>query len=572
MENKRIKTVVTSSLAKIFPELDPKDTPLTYLSGLRNEPLSFQVAYKLDSEKDFCEGVYVKIDTALPTSLYSVGFVPVLQTRDPLLDDSFRPGLFGDILLPKKTNPRLKKSPYPWGEAFSLEDDAVRLVARTDSWQTLWLTVNENGKHLKSGSYPVRITFHSMKDDSVFGECGLVVDIIGTSLPKQNFKYTNWFHCDCLCDMYDVELFSERFWKIFADYVEKASRNGMNTILTPCFTPPLDTPVGDERMTVQLVGITLEDGKYSFDFSMLDRFIDIATKNGIEYFEHAHFFSQWGAKKTPKIMATVDGRYKRIFGWDTAAWGKKYKTFLESYIPALITYLKEKGLDKNFIYHVSDEPEPWAHADYLRAKRTLGNLLDGYTICDALSHYEFYEDGTVETPIVNIPHIKDFYGKAKDFWAYYTGHRCTGGFSNRKINTSSERNRMFGVQLYMHDIKGFLHWGYNYWYGVLSQGISNPCTDPGIFSGGGPGSSFIVYPAANGSCLQSIRQKVFYEALNDMRALKTLERLIGKRETRKFVTDNFGEITFDTHLGNADRILSFRKSVNEKIANSLKKQ
>ena len=560
-----INAIPLSSMARIFPEAEPKDTPVSRLSCLANEPLSFQVAYKLISDRLFTVGVYVQIECDLPISIYSVGYLPVLQTRDMSLDDSYRSGLFGDILLPKRTNPGIKEVRYPW-ESIYLEDDKTRLIARTDSFQSIFLTLNEKGKRQKAGRYPVRLSFLSLEDRSVLAEVTLTVDVIGALLPKQTLMYTNWFHCDCLCDTYGVEPFSERFWEIFANYVEKATLNGMNTLLTPCFTPPLDTPVGEERMTVQLVDVTVTNGEYSFDFSKLSRFMDIAMENGIQYFEHSHFFTQWGAKSAPKVMATVDGKYKRIFGWDTVAWGKRYKAFLQAYIKALLAFLKARGLDKRFIYHVSDEPEPKYHADYRRAKAGIGSMLDDYIVCDALSHYEFYEDGTVTTPVVVTYHLDDFYGKAKNLWGYYTGGSASRGRPNRKLNNSGERNRMFGVQMYMYELEGFLHWGYNYWYGVLSQSMMDPRTDPGIFSGGCPGSAFIVYPAADGECLQSIRQKVFYEAVNDMRALKALEKRVGKRATRKFVLDFFGKVDFEHLLGTPDELLAFREALNAEIA------
>ena len=46
-------------------------------------------------------------------------------------------------------------------------------------------------------------------------------------------------------------------------------------ILTPIFTPPLDTAVGGERRTVQLVGITKTGSEYSFDFTLLERWINL---------------------------------------------------------------------------------------------------------------------------------------------------------------------------------------------------------------------------------------------------------------------------------------------------------
>lgn len=232
-----IRAILQNSMAHIFPDTDPEGTPPTHLSRLANEPLSFSVAYKLISDRAFNEGVYLEIESELPISLYAVGYLPVLQTRDPDNDDCYRAGLFGDILFPKKVNPPIKELAYPWATLY-MEDDKTRLIARTDSWQSVLLTVNESGKRQRAGSYPIKLTFRSVVDRSPLAEVGLSVEVVGASLPKQRLKYTNWLHCDCLCDMYGIEPFSDRFYEILADYVKKASQNGMNTLLTPCFTPP----------------------------------------------------------------------------------------------------------------------------------------------------------------------------------------------------------------------------------------------------------------------------------------------------------------------------------------------
>ena len=71
-------TIVTSSLSRIFPETEPEGA-VSRLSCLRNEPLSFQVAYKLDSNQSFCEGIYARIESDLPIALYAVGYLPVLR-------------------------------------------------------------------------------------------------------------------------------------------------------------------------------------------------------------------------------------------------------------------------------------------------------------------------------------------------------------------------------------------------------------------------------------------------------------------------------------------------------------
>lgn len=571
MEKYALKTMILSSLEKVFPETEPSaDKAMSHFSLFKNEPLSFQVAYKIDIGEVMATSVFAKITTDLPLSLYSVGYVPVLQSSDQNLSDKYRAGLFPDRLLAKRVNPKINIKKSPW-TAIHVEDDAVHIAAQSDSWRALWLTVNERKQQLKGGQYSFKIEFFQQTNGAKLGEAEATFTVIDVALPKQKLLYTNWFHCDCICDAHGVEPFTPRFWELFADYVEQASLNGMNLLLTPCFTPPLDTPIGDERRTVQLVGVDVSNGEYHFDFSLLDQYVSIAKKHGIEYFEHSHLFTQWGAEHAPKIMATVDGKYKRLFGWSTVAWGKKYKDFLHAYIPALLAFLKERRLDKKFVFHVSDEPAPRNRATYQKAKEALGDLLEGGTIGDALSHYEFYESGLVTTPIVATANVKDFYGRVDHLWAYYTGGHCFDGLSNRKLNCSSERNRMLGIQLYMHHIEGFLYWGYNFWYDELSQGFVDPNTDTCLYCGANPAAGFLVYPAINGGCIPSIRQKVFYEGLNDMRALYLLERYIGKKETRNFVQAFFGEVTFFTHPKSAEHLLQFRELLNQKIQDLLGK-
>lgn len=569
MKEHPIKTVVLSSLCKVFPEIEPLENDKLHFSCMQNEPLSFQVAYKLFSENAVTMPFYIKLETDLPISVYDEGFVPVLQTDDPPLNDRYRPGLFPDILMPKAVNSKLTVGCNPWSKVH-FDGDDIQLHSVRDSWKAMWLTVNEDGKSVEPGEHNIHIMLYSRSSSQLVGECSITADIIGAELPKQRLIYTNWFHCDCLCDTYGVEMFSERFWEIFRSFASTAAKNGMNMILTPCFTPPLDTPIGGERMTAQLVGVEVVNKQYKFDFSLLGRYIDESLKCGIKYFEHSHLFTQWGAEHTPKIMATVNGKYKRIFGWETTAWGKKYREFLHAYIPALLEFLKSRKIDKKFLFHISDEPFPKMKESYCKSKAAVGDLLDGYMCGDALSHYEFYEDGTVKTPIVATDNIHEFYGRCDNLWAYYTGMQCSGGSSNRKLNCSSARNRMLGVHMYTYNIKGFLHWGYNFYYDMLSYGLFDPKTEPCNFNGAGGGTSYFVYPALNGTALQSIRQKVFYEAINDMRALQLSEKLIGRKATTELIEKHYGKVTFSTDSGGEDKLLRFREELNKTISSALK--
>ena len=108
----------------------------------------------------------------------------------------------------------------------------------------------------------------------------------------------------------------------------------------------------------------------------------------------------------------------------------------------------------------------------------------------------------------------------------------------------SPRTRMIGIQLYKYDIKGFLQWGYNFYYSQLAIKKIDPynVTDAGgAFPSGDP---FSVYPIENGVA-PSLRQKVFSNALEDIRLLMLLEQKIGRPSTLELLEHTAGmEITF----------------------------
>ena len=114
-------------------------------------------------------------------------------------------------------------------------------------------------------------------------------------LPQQRLLHTEWFHADCLANYYGTETFDERHWQIIEHFIQAAAcRHGVNMLLTPVFTPPLDTARGGERRTVQLVEVSSEKGVYHFDFAKLRRWAGICRKYGVRCLEIAHFFTHCG--------------------------------------------------------------------------------------------------------------------------------------------------------------------------------------------------------------------------------------------------------------------------------------
>ncbi len=546
---------VISSLEKCFLDETVAMKPsLSSISMLKNERYSFQVCYQAETIVDAKVIMNFRIESPLAEyiNVYKVKSIPSeMPVYKRNYDDYYlrtTPGLYPDLLEPIRPNDRLTVN---------------------NNLTSLWLEVFTDSK-VDAGVYPAKCIF---TDPGNGNETAISteIEIIGAELPPQELIFTQWFYTDCLMQYYDTKAFSEKHWKIIENFMGNAKKYGMNMILTPILTPALDTYVGGERPTTQLVDVTVTNGKYSFDFSKLGRWVDLCDKVGIKYLEINHFFTQWGAAACPKVVAKVDGKQKRIFGWDTPSDGEAYKEFLYALIPQMLDYLKSKnGADKRCYFHLSDEPSAKHFEQYTKISNMIKPLLKGYPIMDALSDYSFYESGATTCPIPCTNHMDEFLKHdVPNLWTYYCCGPAKGG-SNRFFSMPSARTRIIGTQFYKFNIAGFLHWGYNFYNSQYSYAQINPflCSDGECFAPSG--DAYSVYPGTKGEPWPSLRQVVFHEAIQDLRALKLCEQLYGREYTMNLLEDGIEPITFMSYPHETDYLLRLRRRVNKAIAEKVK--
>ena len=454
------------------------------------------------------------------------------------------PGLYPDMLVP-----------------FTFDNQPLVVVG--NQLRSYLFTI-EDEAGIDAGEYTV--TFRVKRGDTE-KSVSLKVTVIDEMLPESDMYHTEWFHNDCIATHYGCEIFSERHWELIGNYMEAAVRCGITMLLTPVLTPPLDTGVGRERPTVQLVDITVENGKYSFGYDKLDRYIALAQSKGIKYFEISHLFSQWGAIHAPKTMATVDGEYKRIFGWDTDSTGPEYSEFIRAFASGLLAHLKELGVDHLCNWHISDEPNIKQLESYTKAKTLVADILEGYKIMDALSSYEFYATGAVGTPVPANNHIEPFIeNNVKDLWTYYC---CCQDqkVSNRFLSMPGQRTRIIGAQMFKYHIVGFLQWGFNFWYSQYSIHPLNPYVDTCGDYFVPAGDAFMVYPGTDGKALYTLHSVHFYEALQDLRAFRLLEKKIGHAAVTALIEEECAEpMTFSSYPTTQEYLLRLREKVNAAIA------
>jgi hypothetical protein len=542
------QTILLSSLAKVFADEKPKEPPFTHASALLGETYSFQIAYTSDI---LLKNIVLKVESPLAehVGIRSVGLVP---SEMPCFKDPDT-----DVL---RTTPGLYPDPL-----YELDQQSV--VSIPGQWRSVWVSIALD-ESVPVGLHPVQITFQTLEGQLLAVSDVFELIIIPAALPPQQLIHTEWLHSDCIATQHGVAVFSDAHWTLLERYAGTMVKHGMNMILTPLFTPPLDTAIGGERPTVQLVHVAVEGDTYQFGFDQLARWVTMCRKLGFKYFEFSHLFTQWGAKCAPKIVGMIDGEERQLFGWETDASSEAYRNFLDQFLPCLDRYLKENNLDQQSWFHISDEPGLEHLESYQAASEIVHKHLPDYPIMDALSDFDLYERGLVKRPIPANNHIEPFLEhQVPELWTYY----CCGQHqqvSNRFFNMPSARNRIIGLQLYKFGLQGFLHWGYNFWYSQYSLDQKlDPYRTTDAKHGFPSGDSFLVYPGKDGP-IESIRLEVLYEGLQDLRALELLEQKIGKHRTIEILEENMAEpLTFSVYpSGSGEWLLAARERINQALA------
>ncbi len=496
------------SLEKFLPQSAVPRRGRLALSGLRGEVLSFQAVYRSDRRgmlRATLSGPLAPCTTARRIDLAHCEHPTYGVPPEELV--ALCPAFIPDPLIPAEEFP-----------------------AWPGQTRGIWFTVAVPPDAPAGRS---RLTIRLSCGEHRVADLAVDVRVIGAALPKQELKVIHWFHNDCLQSWYKFAAWSPEHWRMAEKYLRNAAEHGVNTITTPVFTPPLDTAVGTERPTMQLVDVeVVGKDRYRFGFRKFDRWVDLCRRCGMTDFEISHLSTQWGAKFAPKVIAKVGGESRRIFGWDTPSDGPAYRAFLLQFLPELVKALRRKKALRSAYLHVSDEP----HLDHLPQYRAVREILKQgapeLPVVEALSNIEFYETGLADLPCPATNHVQPFLDrKVSPLWTYY----CCGqrvGVSNRFHDFPSARNRILGWQLFKFRYQGFLHWGYNHWYAGLTDTLVDPytCADGRRLLP--PGDGYVVYPGPDGP-VDALRWEVWREGLQDLRALQLLERLAGETPAQK---------------------------------------
>lgn len=549
-----------SSLEKVRLHDPIIEGELFHKRVFRGERFSYQIG--LWDLKNYMTELRVQIRSPLAAHItaYKAVNAPMDLPTFPFCKDedyiTREPGLMPDLLVPLEQH-----------------NGIVQIMAGAAG--AVWVRLDVP-RDYPAGEYTITLSAEKISDQEMSSngpgegerEClekTMTVEVLPITLPEQELIFTQWLHTDCIATVHGVPVYSEEHWALIDKYMACAADTGINMLLMPVITPPLDTMYGVYRPCVQLVDIEKQGDSYRFGFDKVRRWISLCKKNGIRYYETAHLFSQWGMVFTPNILVTENGKTDYRFCWGVPSDSPDYMAFLQQFLPQLIRVLEEEGVAQYTQFHISDEPRGEHIATYERIVGMVRPLLGKIKLMDALSHYEFYERGLVDVPVTCTTKIGPFLERhIEDQWAYYccSQHEKV---SNRFLAMPSYRNRIIGLQLYKYRIRGFAQWAFNFYNSRCSTYPINPYLTTSADLTFPSGDTFSVYPGPDGPLL-SLRTLVFYDALQDIAVCRLLEKKLGHARVLALIEEEAGmELRFDAYPKSAEFLLRLREKMTDRI-------
>jgi hypothetical protein len=385
--------------------------------------------------------------------------------------------------------------------------------------QPVWLTVYAPAD-AQTGDYSGEARFFS--DRELLKSIGFTVRVAEATVPaEQKLRVTNWFsfsYDPATPDLrmhYKVEPYSDKHWELLGNLGRVMAAHRQNVILTP---------------VMMLAKPSISGGSIRYDFSLLDKWVETFQKAGVVgTIEGGHLLGRSGGFFTPMVVPTYVIEGGQVVSKPLDTDDPRAEQFLDSFLTALYAHLKEKGWEKQYIQHVSDEPHDREALIYNRYSKIIHKNLPGVPTIDAVvldQDISFFADVCdIWVPVLGsfdhqLDKIRAYVEKGGQAW-FYTSMMPQGRYLNRFIDLPLVKTELLHWFNFRYDLTGFLHWGGSSWGPKPFQNVQTVINDNRTLLPAGDNA--IVYPNADKlSVLSSIRLEAMREGIEDYELLVAL--------------------------------------------------
>ncbi|MGQ7888695.1 DUF4091 domain-containing protein [Paenibacillus sp. WC2504] len=405
--------------------------------------------------------------------------------------------------------------------------------------QPIWVELHAD-ESAAAGQYEGKIKFytHTMFEDEVLAsELTFCLTIREQALPKPqdySFYLDLWQHNCNIARKYDVSYWSDEHFMILDSFLHSLAQLGQKALTLVVSEEPwsgqrsfIDAEPSDLNEYSIIPVVRKKDGHFDYDFSRLDRYVELGEKHGIdrelEVFGLINIWQHDDEGYGKVVEDYPDAIRVRYF--DEAAGTYQYIRQigdLQAYIVALEQHFIAKGwIDR--VRVVADEP-----ADIALFEESLACLRDmapSLKYKAAINHTEFLRkniEGILDyVPVLDcaaeeFEQLAQLREDAKGTFAYYVC--CSPEKPNTFLGSPSIESRVIPWLVEKLKLDGFLRWNYTVW---PDKPLENLSYRPLIWKAG---DTNFVYPGKSGKPLLSLRYKWLQRGIRDYEYMQLLKR------------------------------------------------
>ncbi|WP_141503206.1 DUF4091 domain-containing protein [Paenibacillus luteus] len=412
--------------------------------------------------------------------------------------------------------------------------------------QPVWVEV-EFDQDVAPGVYTPQISVyqHSMfEDERLIRTLTFEVKVMDVELRKPadyEFYLDLWQHNSNIARKYDVELWSDPHFAIMESYISSLADLGQKAITVIVSEIPwsgqsscYDRIDPANMFEYNIVKVTqLKNHEWIFDFSALNRYVDLCMKYGIKQeIEVFGLLNIWVLEDAGYGGVMKDhGDDVRIRYYEESSRTYKYmkeKQQFELYVAALENNFIEKGWI-NIVRVLADEPADIAV--FTERLNALKAMAPSFQYKAAVGHADFIEQG-IEGMVDYVPvidcmahdyeQIMKLKQGIKGRLLYYVA--CMPQYPNTFITSHLLESRLIPWLAWYWNVDGFLRWNYTVW----PNDPLNRITYHGPFFPAG--DTNFVYPGREGKPMLTLRYKLLQKGIRDFEIIKGYIDQGGDRE------------------------------------------
>jgi hypothetical protein len=204
---------------------------------------------------------------------------------------------------------------------------------------------------------------------------------------------------------------------------------------------------------------------------------------------------------------------------------KELMNFYNWFLPSYHTHLKNKRVLPRYLHHIGDEPLAANEQSYKDIAYFIRKNTPGLKIIEAVLDANLVD--FIDILVVQLGELSFRYDDVmrrvksakKEIW-FYTANHPQGNYANRFIELPLIKTRLLPWAGFRYNMKGYLHWGLNFWGRKPFEDATKVMFDGPIEFPGG--DAYIIYPGYQ-SVILSTRFLEMRNGLNDVALLELLK-------------------------------------------------